>query len=57
MQRSLHKFPKQGSKPPWRLYQNYARDIAMIRYGRLDDGEIQFSRAASTPERTERAAA
>jgi len=55
--RSIHKFPRQGTEAPWRLYQNYARDIGMIRYGRLDDGEIRFSRAASTPERTERAAA
>jgi hypothetical protein len=29
----------------------------MLRYGRLDDGEIEFSRPASTPERAERAAA
>src|SRR6202035_4631158 len=27
VQRSIHLFPKQGSKAPWRLYQNYALDI------------------------------
>ncbi len=27
--RSIDKFPKQGSKAPWRLYQNYARDIVV----------------------------
>jgi monooxygenase len=55
--RSLHDFPRQGTEAPWRLHQNYARDILMLRYGRLDDGEIEFSRPASTPERAERAAA
>ena len=42
-QRSIHLFPKQGSKPPWRLHQNYARDLLMLRYGSLDDGAMNFS--------------
>ena len=42
-QRSLHLFPKQGSKPPWRLSQNYLRDILTLRFGRLDDGVLEFS--------------
>ena len=57
MLRSIDEFPKQGTEAPWRLHQNYARDILMLRCGRLDDGEIEFSRPASTPERAERAAA
>ena len=28
--RAIDKFPKQGSKAPWRLHQNYARDILAI---------------------------
>ena len=47
VQRSLHLFPKQGSKPPWRLHQNYARDILTLRYGRVDDGVMEFSRPGS----------
>lgn len=43
--RSLHLFPKQGSKPPWRLHQNYARDILTLRYGRVDDGVMEFAAA------------
>jgi len=43
IQRTLHLFPKQGSKAPWRLHQNYARDILMLRYGRVDDGIMEFS--------------
>jgi cation diffusion facilitator CzcD-associated flavoprotein CzcO len=40
--RSLHLFPKQGSKAPWRLYQNYPRDILLLRYGKLADGVLEL---------------
>ncbi|MGZ5238959.1 MAG: flavin-containing monooxygenase [Caldimonas sp.] len=43
VQRSLHLFPKQGSRTPWRLHQNYVRDIALLRFGRVDDGVLAFS--------------
>ena len=43
VQRSIAKLPKQGSKRPWRLYQNYALDIVTLRYGRVDDGVMQYS--------------
>jgi cation diffusion facilitator CzcD-associated flavoprotein CzcO len=44
--RAIASFPKQGSKPPWRLYQNYARDIFLIRRAPLDDGVLEFSAPA-----------
>jgi cation diffusion facilitator CzcD-associated flavoprotein CzcO len=50
VQRAIAQFPKQGLKAPWRLYQNYARDIAMLRYGPLQDDAIEFSAAASAGE-------
>ena len=43
VQRSIAKLPKQGSKRPWRLYQNYALDIVALRYGKVDDGVMQYS--------------
>src|SRR5262245_17857668 len=43
LQRSLHLFPKQGAKAPWRLSQNYPRDILTLRFGRIDDGVMEFS--------------
>ena len=43
VQRTLHKFPKQGSKAPWKMPQNYARDIMTLRFGRIDDGIMEFS--------------
>jgi hypothetical protein len=42
IQRALHTLPSQGSKTPWRLHQNYAKDIVMLRYGSIDDGVIEF---------------
>jgi monooxygenase len=55
--RSLDKFPKQGLRAPWRLYQNYARDILMLRYGSLEDDAIEFSRAGSVRPKAESVAA
>ncbi len=43
VQRSLALFPQQGSRAPWKLRQNYARDIMTLRYGSLDDGAMVFS--------------
>ena len=49
VQRSLALFPKQGSRAPWKLRQNYARDIMTLRFGRIDDGVMEFS---TPPEAT-----
>jgi cation diffusion facilitator CzcD-associated flavoprotein CzcO len=40
--RALHTLPRQGSKTPWRLHQNYMKDLRMMRYGRVDDGTMEF---------------
>jgi cation diffusion facilitator CzcD-associated flavoprotein CzcO len=42
IQRSLAKFPKQGSKTPWRLHQNYVLDLFLFRYRRLTDDGLVF---------------
>jgi cation diffusion facilitator CzcD-associated flavoprotein CzcO len=44
--RSLDQFPKQGSKEPWKLRQNYIFDLRSIRRGPIDDGAMQFAAAA-----------
>jgi monooxygenase len=46
--RALHTLPRQGSKTPWRLHQNYVKDLSMFRFGRVDDGTMEFKAA---PER------
>ena len=43
VQRAIAKMPKQGSKRPWRLYQNYALDIVTLRFGKVDDGVMKYS--------------
>jgi hypothetical protein len=50
--RSLDKLPRQGPAAPWRLYQNYARDVLLMRYGSLSDAGMRFSRATARPART-----
>ncbi|HLN98704.1 MAG TPA: NAD(P)/FAD-dependent oxidoreductase [Pyrinomonadaceae bacterium] len=40
--RALHTLPRQGSKTPWRLHQNYMKDLSMFRFGRVDDGTMEF---------------
>ncbi|WP_342708947.1 NAD(P)/FAD-dependent oxidoreductase [Bradyrhizobium sp. B124] len=42
IQRAAARFPKQGSRRPWRLYQNYALDIMTLRFGSLKDEAIEF---------------
>lgn len=54
VQRSLDQFPKQGSKEPWKLRQNYVFDIRTIRRGAIDDGAMRFS-AGAPRERPEAA--
>jgi len=51
VQRAIADFPQQGSKAPWRLYQNYARDIVTLRRGAIEDGALHFRAAASAPPR------
>jgi monooxygenase len=43
VQRAIANFPKQGSKMPWKLHQNYARDLLTLRFGSLDDGIMEFT--------------
>jgi cation diffusion facilitator CzcD-associated flavoprotein CzcO len=43
MQRAKDILPKQGSMRPWRLYQNYAKDMLALRFGSIDDGALVFT--------------
>ena len=42
IERARHLMPKQGSARPWKLHQNYVLDLASLRYGRLEDGAMEF---------------
>ena len=43
VRRAAGRFPMQGSKAPWRLYQNYVRDILSLRLGRVEDGVMELT--------------
>jgi monooxygenase len=42
--RSLDELPKQGSRKPWRLNQNYLRDVRLIRRGKIADEGLRFAK-------------
>jgi len=42
VQRAEQLLPRQGSRKPWQVYQNYLQDLLTIRYGRIADGVMQF---------------
>ena len=46
VQRAIDQLPRQGSKRPWKLYQNYALDMLTLRFGAVDDGTMEFGRKA-----------
>ncbi len=49
VQRALDRFPKQGTRAPWRLYQNYLLDLVTLKFGPVDDAAMEFARAAEEP--------
>ena len=44
--RSAAELPKQGERAPWRLHQNYVRDVRLLRRGPIDD-DVVFTPAGS----------
>jgi monooxygenase len=42
--RAIDRMPKQGSRSPWRLHQNYARDIVLLKRGSVEGEAMEFSR-------------
>ncbi|MEJ2162217.1 MAG: NAD(P)/FAD-dependent oxidoreductase [Robiginitalea sp.] len=49
MKRAKHILPKNGSKRPWRVYQNYLMDMLLTRFGRVRDRHLSFGHAADSP--------
>ena len=46
--RSVDALPKQGASAPWRLHQNYIKDVRLLKHGPLDDA-IEFSARTGAP--------
>lgn len=51
IQRALERFPKMGSKAPWKLYQNYVLDLLSLRYAPVTDQAMEFSKVARPVEK------
>jgi monooxygenase len=49
VKRAVGRVPKQGSKHPFKLYQNYLKDISVLRYGKLEDGFLQLGHTVNAP--------
>jgi monooxygenase len=47
--RSVAGLPKQGAHLPWRLHQNYMKDVRLLRRGPVDDA-MEFSRPVQAPD-------
>jgi cation diffusion facilitator CzcD-associated flavoprotein CzcO len=43
IQRALASWPKQGTRRPWRVYQNYLRDTISLKWTPIDSGGLEFS--------------
>ncbi len=48
VQRNAGAMPKSGNRSPWKVTANYALDTMELRFGKVDDGELRFTKAAST---------
>jgi hypothetical protein len=46
VQRAAADLPKSASKAPWLIRQNYIRDLITMKFSRLRDGILEFSKAA-----------
>jgi cation diffusion facilitator CzcD-associated flavoprotein CzcO len=51
VQRARDILPKQGSKKPWKLYQNYALDMISLKFASVEDGVIRFLPRGAPAER------
>ena len=49
VQRAAALLPRQGMRPPWRVYQNYVRDLLSLKLSSLHDGAMRFAARGETP--------
>jgi monooxygenase len=48
LMRAAGVMPKQGSRRPWKLRQNYLSDLLTLRFGSITDGAMEFTRRRNT---------
>jgi cation diffusion facilitator CzcD-associated flavoprotein CzcO len=50
VQRALEILPKQIDHKAWKVHQNYARDLASLKYGSLEDGSMRFIKVSPSSD-------
>ena len=48
VQRAAGELPRQGRRRPWRIHQNYLRDLLALKLAPLRDGALRFARRGET---------
>jgi monooxygenase len=51
--RAMDQLPKQGKDYPWKLFQNYMKDVKLLRKGELADGVLRFAKPHKADQRNE----
>ncbi len=54
VQRSADAMPKSGNRRPWKVTANYLLDTMELRFGKVDDGELRFTKAVPAVPAAER---
>jgi cation diffusion facilitator CzcD-associated flavoprotein CzcO len=54
VRRAADRLPRQGLRAPWRVRNDYLRDVPVLRFGAIDDGVLRFTRVAATTAATPR---
>lgn len=49
VQRGAAELPRQGTRRPWRLYQNYLLDLLALKFAARGDGALRFARQGEVP--------
>lgn len=49
VQRGAGLLPRQGDRKPWRVHQNYLRDLMLLKFTRLRDGAMRFGPRGRLP--------
>jgi monooxygenase len=53
VERAASLLPRQGAKAPWKVHQNYLKDLAAFRFARINDGVLRFEKLSKKGMRKE----
>ncbi|HEX5484640.1 NAD(P)/FAD-dependent oxidoreductase [Limnobacter sp.] len=42
VKRAADRLPKQGSEAPWNIFNNYLKDLPVLKYGKIEDKALEF---------------